>query len=319
MWVDDKSLIGVPMKCDRCGREAVHVQRYSGLCLCGEHLAASLEARARGLIRARGWVRPGDRIAVGLSGGKGSCSLLRFLSATFGLRRDLSLVAVTVDEGPGSGMDMARIRGIAEGMGMEWAGTGFGEPGGDPENPVRENPPSLQRRHRDHVLVSLAVEVGATKLALGTTLDDVAGSVFLSVIRGESALLAGGTGKALEGVPLVRPFSRIPEEELGLYARLKGIDVARRISMGDRGRLDREAAGMLAGYATRHPSTLFALANLGDALAEMTWRPSGWPFMERTGEAGFRRGRHLPGERLRDSRRCGEPARGTGGRVTDHG
>jgi tRNA(Ile)-lysidine synthase TilS/MesJ len=317
MWRDDKSLIWVPMRCDRCGREAIHFQRYSGLRLCGEHLAASLEARAKGLIRARGWIRPGDRIAVGLPGDPGPASLLRFLAVHFGMRRDLSLVALTVDEGPGSGMDMARIQGIAEGMGVEWIGTGITETGGDPAEGSRGDPHALHRRLRRRGLAALARSTGATRIALGTSLNDEASAVFASVIRGEAARLAGRPEEVLEGIPLIRPFMRIPGDELSLYAGLTVPDCLppreRRIPDPVEG----EAARMLADYTTRHPSALFAVANLGDRLAGMTGHPSGWPVMERigisrfatrTGEAGFRRGQSLRGEGLLPGGRNRAPA-----------
>ena len=115
------------MGCSRCGREAIIFQRYSGLRLCRDHFREGLEARALRTIRIHRWIRPGDRIAVGLSGGPASSSLLRFLSVHFGMRRDFSLVAITVDEGTGSCRDMPRIRGIAEGMGVPWAGTSLSQ------------------------------------------------------------------------------------------------------------------------------------------------------------------------------------------------
>ncbi|MDD1668246.1 MAG: tRNA(Ile)-lysidine synthase, partial [Methanomicrobiales archaeon] len=89
------------MRCDRCGKDAIVHQRYSGLRLCGDHLQLDLAARVRRTIRAHGWIRSGDRIAIALSGGTGSSSLLHFLSAQFGNRPDLSLLAISVDEGTG--------------------------------------------------------------------------------------------------------------------------------------------------------------------------------------------------------------------------
>lgn len=258
------------MRCDRCGREAVHFQRYSGLRLCGEHLGASLEARAKGLIRARGWIRRGDRVAVGLSGGPGASSLLRFLSVHFGVRRDISLVAITVDDGAGSGraMDMARIRGIAEGMGISWAGTALsGENGGPAPGDVSGDPLYRHTRLRDRAIRSLAREAGATKLALGTNLDDDAGGVFVRVIGGEAARLLRDPDDGDGVIRLIRPFFRIPEEELLLYARMNGIDYIPEENPGAAGSIENEVGRMLADYTHRHPSALFSLASIGEGLA----------------------------------------------------
>jgi tRNA(Ile)-lysidine synthase TilS/MesJ len=325
MWGDDKSLIRrVMVRCDRCGREAVHFQRYSGLRLCGEHLGASLESRAKREIRAGGGIRQGDRIAVGLPGGPDSSSLLRFLSVHFGMRRDISLFAITVDGGggPGGDLDLARVRGIAEGMGVRWAVTspiGEGGEAGGVARPPDDGGDARSRhtRLRDHALTSLALEMGATKLALGTSLDDVAREVFLRVIRGDPARLLWkkeGRGE----IPVVRPFSRIPREELLLYARLNGIDFIPEEARAAPGSLGNEAERLLADYAGRHPSALFSLASTGRALAGMPWHPSGGPGMETT--------RH-PGRRLvvepEPSPGTGAPApsppRGRFNRVKGHG
>ena len=273
MWGDDKSLIRVPrLRCDRCGRDALIFQRYSGLHLCGDHFQANLEARARRTIRAHGWIRSGDRIAVAFSGGRSSSSLLHFLSAHFGLRRDLSLVAITVDEDNGSCRDTARIARIAEGMGIEWAGTSFAEEfGGTPDGILASGGGGLPCDRctwlRDQALTSLAKRVGATRLALGTNLDDEARSVFLHVLRGEASRLIRRAQPGEGMISWIRPLLRIPEEDLSLYARLNVPD-----SLGDgcphtRNLAEREAGRILDEYTSRHPSTPFSLVNLGEALS----------------------------------------------------
>jgi tRNA(Ile)-lysidine synthase TilS/MesJ len=247
------------MRCNRCGRDAILFQRYSGLRLCRDHLKESLESRARRTIRAHGWIRPGDRIAVGLSGGAGSSSLLHFLLAHLGMRPDLTLLAITVDEGLGF-RDMARIRRIAEGMGVPWAGASLAGEFGD----TREGIPTWLR---ERALSSLAGRAGATKLALGTSLEDGARSLFLRVLRGEASCILT-TPQAGDGeIPRIRPFLRIPEEELSLYARLTVPDHLPARSREAPDPVEREADRMLSGYTARHPSAMFALVNLAGALS----------------------------------------------------
>jgi tRNA(Ile)-lysidine synthase TilS/MesJ len=244
------------MRCDRCGRDAVILQLSSGLRLCGDHLRLSLEARAKRTIRDHGWIGPGDRIAVALSGGPASSSLLHFLREHFGMRRDLSLVAITLDEG---GRDMARIGALAEGTGVGWVpGSLSGEAG---------IPPAGCTWLRDQGLASLARRVGATKLALGTTLEDEARSVLLHVLRGEAARLAGRHSPGAGEIPCIRPFLRIPGEELACYARLTVPGHLPPREPLVPGEVEREARRMLADYSSRHPSAPFGIVNLGEALA----------------------------------------------------
>ena len=47
------------MRCDRCSRDAIIYQRYSGLHLCEAHFQDTLVARAKRTIRAHGWIRRG--------------------------------------------------------------------------------------------------------------------------------------------------------------------------------------------------------------------------------------------------------------------
>jgi tRNA(Ile)-lysidine synthase TilS/MesJ len=258
------------MRCDRCGKDAILFQEYSGLRLCGDHALISLESRAKRTIRARGWVRPGDRIAIGLSGGPCSSSLLHFLSAHFGTRRDLFLVALTAGGDPASGgcPDLAGARRMADGLGVEWEG--IPDPGraGDPRRetgapgPGGTLPGPLYR-----ALVSLATGLGATKLALGTSLDARAGAVFLDVIRGDGPRLRRRPDRDGVTIPLVLPFSRVPEEELLLYARLKGIDPLTGKRPEAPGSFEEEAGRLLHGYTRRHPSTPFSVVNLAGSLA----------------------------------------------------
>ncbi len=297
------------MRCDRCSRDAVIYQRYSGLHLCEAHFQDTLVARAKRTIRAHGWIRPGDRIAIALSGGTGSSSLLHFLSVHFGMRRDLSLVAITVDEEAGSGRDMDRIERIAEGMGIEWAGTSFAEEFGITRDGIlasgNGNISSPCRGVlRGYALAALAERLGATKLALGTNLDDEAGSVLRKVLRGEAARLMGPPRLGNGRIPLVRPFLRIPEQEVALYALLNIPGFVQEVGPGTPDPQENEIRRILAEYSNRHPAAPFSLVNLGETLSGMEERESREPYL---------------------CERCGEPcvptcpARGILDRVTGHG
>src|SRR5512136_1233858 len=256
------------MRCDRCDRDAILLQRYSGLRLCGEHLISGLESRAKGTIRAHGWIRPGDRIAVALSGGPASVSLLHFLVTHFGMRRDLSFIAITVDEGGWT--DLGRTRAIAEGMGIEWAAASpHREIRGD-RVPGQTEAPFGGTGLRDDALASLARDGGATKLALGTSLDSMARSVFLKVLDGDGAGLTRGSGEGEGGIPRIEPFIRIPAGELALYAMLNSLDHVSGRGMDARDSLEAEAGRLLDDFAARHPSAPFSLANLGEVISRGT-------------------------------------------------
>ncbi|HXW99101.1 MAG TPA: tRNA(Ile)-lysidine synthase, partial [Methanomicrobiales archaeon] len=257
------------MRCDRCGSDAIVFQRYSGQHLCGDHLQASVRTRAMRRIRSHGWIRPGDRIAVALSGGRSSSSLLHFLFAGFGMRRDLSLVAVTVDDGMTASRDLDRIGRIASGMGIEWATLSLADE-------YRVTLQGIPGRCGlsctecsgllDRALATLAREVGGTKLALGTNLDNEARSVLGRVLGGEASRLLYQVGTASEEPPRIRPFLGIPDEELALYASLNALDTRQGGCAHALSDAEREAGNILDEYRARHPSAPFSLVSLGEAL-----------------------------------------------------
>jgi len=132
------------MQCSKCRRDAIIWQRYSGLHLCREHFIVDLEAKAKREIRQKRMIASGDVIAVALSGGKDSSALLHFLTKTFGKRRDVSIIALTVDEGIAGYRDTDAARRIAEECGAPWHRVSFEEIVGtttdQPTSPIMPKP-----------------------------------------------------------------------------------------------------------------------------------------------------------------------------------
>ncbi|HZD43507.1 MAG TPA: tRNA(Ile)-lysidine synthase, partial [Methanomicrobiales archaeon] len=164
------------MKCDKDQREAIIFQPYSGLHLCEIHFVEDFERKAKREIRKHRWIAPGDRIAVGLSGGKDSSALLYFLKKLLGERRDVSLLAITVDEGICSYRDPARARRIAESLSVDWVKTSFQEEFGITLDEIvrrtgMERACSYCGVLRRRSLNAAAKRYGATRLAMGFNLD----------------------------------------------------------------------------------------------------------------------------------------------------
>ena len=88
------------MQCSKCRQEAIHYQPYSGQYLCGEHLIADIETKAKRTIRQQKGLCSGDHIAVILTGDPAQRVLLFFLHKLTGKRRD-----IRVSEIPGGGND----------------------------------------------------------------------------------------------------------------------------------------------------------------------------------------------------------------------
>jgi tRNA(Ile)-lysidine synthase TilS/MesJ len=86
------------VRCRVCGGEAVVRLEYANLRLCGKHFVEFFERRVLRTVERYGMLREGQRVAVAVSGGKDSVSLLH---ALWKLRERLGveLVGVTIDLG----------------------------------------------------------------------------------------------------------------------------------------------------------------------------------------------------------------------------
>src|SRR3954466_4267113 len=169
-------------------------------------------------------IEPGDRIMVGLSGGKDSWALLQILDV---LRQRapirFSLIAVNVDSGYKEYKHDVIAR-TCEARGWEYRieHTEIGEVIEDILD-VNQTPCSLCARLRRGVLYRIAAEVGASKIALGHHADDFIETLLLNLF------FAG----ALKAMPaklvsddrahvVIRPLVWIGEEEARAYTKEYG-------------------------------------------------------------------------------------------------
>jgi tRNA 2-thiocytidine biosynthesis protein TtcA len=163
----------------------------------------------------------GDRIMVGLSGGKDSWALLQTLD---NLRKrapiEFSLIAVNVDSGYRDFRHDVIAR-TCEERGWEYRieHTSIGEQMDDILE-ANATPCSLCARLRRGVLYRIAAEVGATKIALGHHLDDFIETLLLNLffagaLKAMPARLVSDNGEHV----VIRPFAYVGEDEARLYCK----------------------------------------------------------------------------------------------------
>ena len=172
-------------------------------------------------------IENGDRVMVGLSGGKDSWALLQMLDQ---LRRrapiDFSLIAVNVDSGYKE-YKHDLIATTCEERGWEYRieHTTIGEVMDDLLE-ANATPCSLCARLRRGVLYRIATEVGATKIALGHHLDDFVETLLLNLffagaLKAMPARLVSDSGEHV----VIRPFVYVTEDEARLYAKECGLPI----------------------------------------------------------------------------------------------
>jgi tRNA 2-thiocytidine biosynthesis protein TtcA len=190
-------------------------------------LEARIAKRTTRAILDHQLIEDGDRVMVGLSGGKDSWALLQILDV---LRKrapiEFSLVAVTVHSGYEDFQhDVIAAACAARGWEHRVERTSIGEVIEDLLEPDA-TPCSLCARLRRGVLYRIATEVGANKIALGHHLDDFVETLLLNLffagaLKAMPARLVSDNGRHI----VVRPLAYVSEDEARLYAQESGLPV----------------------------------------------------------------------------------------------
>lgn len=217
-------------KCALCKSKPVVYLPYASQHLCRKHFIELFEKRVKRTIREYAMLKKGDRVGIGLSGGKDSYALLHALSK---VRESLpfELVALTVDEGiPGyrdKAIENARKR--CRELGIEQHVYTFREEHGKTIAEIAKkgkgNLCSYCGVLRRKILNSKARELGLGRIAIGHNLDDVAQTAMLNLIRNEPLRFARFNEPIMENekfVPRIRPLRDIREKEVAAYAFLQG-------------------------------------------------------------------------------------------------
>ena len=226
--------------CNICKRkEAFFFRPYSGERLCKSCFVKSIENKVRATIAKYGMFEFDDRIAVAVSGGKDSVSLLHILSKIERGYPKASLVAVSVDEGIAGYRDEALKIAVenCEKLGVEHRIISFKELYGFTLDEIVEKLKSKGENEltpcaycgvlRRKALNIIARKVKADKLATAHTLDDEVQTVLLNMLHGDPYRIAREKPVTDETHPKlvrrVKPFCEIPEKETALYAYVKRI------------------------------------------------------------------------------------------------
>ncbi len=175
-------------------------------------------------IHAYGMIADGDRIVVGLSGGKDSLTLLWMLAE----RRprapiDYEIFPVYVDPGFEGGYGGSLARFVRERMGIELIvePTDFGVVAHSDHN--RENPCFLCARRRRQRLFEIADRLGCRKVALGHHKDDLIETFFINILyAGEVSTMLPAQSFFKGLFTVIRPLAFCDEDAIKRFARREG-------------------------------------------------------------------------------------------------
>lgn len=170
----------------------------------------------RRAILNHGMIQPGDRVAVGMSGGKDSTTLLYLLDTIRKQRRlgfDFEIVPISL--AMGFDQDLQPLEAFVNELGyeLEIVPTNIAQVVFD----IREeqSPCSLCAKLRRGYLYGRAKELGCQKVALGHHLDDAIETYFMNFLfHGKMASFEPKSYLTKTQVTLIRPLLYIEEKEI---------------------------------------------------------------------------------------------------------
>ena len=179
-------------------------------------------------------IRAGDKIAVGISGGKDSMTLLAAMAA---LRRfyplPYELCAISVDMGF-SGMDFSPIAKYCDSLGVEYnvVKTDIAQIIFDIRK--EKNPCSLCSKMRRGSLHNAAKEMGATRVALGHHFDDAVDTFMLNLFfEGRIGCFSPVSYLSRADLYLIRPLIYAQEKDIRYFVGHSDIPIVKSVCPAD--------------------------------------------------------------------------------------
>ena len=205
------------LRCSRCGDAAAYIRRYSGESLCSGCFSTSIIQKTARTISRYGMIRRGDDVAVAVSGGKDSLSLLHVLHG-LSERGGYTVRAITVDEGiPGYRDEALKIvQEYCHSLDVEYSAISYQELF---DTTLEE---ALQQRERGSscsvcgVLRRRAIDHlarDADVVATAHNMDDHIQTFLINIISGDTSKIGRNTTSGR-----IKPFREIYEAEIVFYA-----------------------------------------------------------------------------------------------------
>lgn len=165
-------------------------------------------------------IRPGDKIAVGVSAGKDSLTLLHALA---GIRRfypiPFELMAITIDMGFKGGTDFSGIAALCDELEVPYKVVPSDIATIVFDIRKEANPCSLCAKLRRGALHNAAKAEGCTTVALGHHFDDAVETFMLNLFfEGRIGCFSPVTYLSRVGIRVIRPLLYVPEKEVRSFA-----------------------------------------------------------------------------------------------------
>ena len=218
-------------------------------------------------------IAPGEKIAVGVSGGKDSLVLLRLLAA---LRQymDFSLEAITIDMG--LGMDYSGIEKWCEALDVPYTviRTEIGPIIFDHRK--EKNPCSMCSKMRRGALNQAIVDRGIRKIALGHHYDDAVETFLMSLLfEGRISCFQPVTDLDRTGVIQIRPMLYIHEKTVDNFAKREEMPIVENRCPVDKTTKREETKNLIYELSKTYPDLKERIFGAMQRLPLPEWEPKG--------------------------------------------
>ena len=218
-------------------------------------------------------IRPGDKIAVGVSGGKDSLVLLKILA---GLRAysDFELAAITIDMG--LGMDYSGIQTMCDELQVPYhlIKTEIGPIIFDYRK--EKNPCSMCSKMRRGALNQALLDLGLNKLARGHHYDDAVETFVMSLIyEGRISCFQPVTNLDRTGIIQIRPMLYIHERTVDSFAQRMALPVVENRCPVDKHTKREEIKELVYELTARYPDLKERIFGAMQRLPLPEWEPHG--------------------------------------------
>ena len=210
--------------------------------------------KSKELLRSTSMIEEGDRIAVGVSGGKDSLTLLAVLAALRAYYpKHFELEAVTVDMGL-EGMDFSGVEAFCREREIPYTlvHTEIGKIIFDYRE--EKNPCSLCAKMRRGALHDVLLAHGCNKIALGHHYDDAVETFLMSLFyEGRISCFEPVTYLTRTGITQIRPMLYIGEKAIAHFAEREGLPVVHNTCPADKHTKRQEVKELIASLQEQYP------------------------------------------------------------------
>ncbi len=277
----------------------MYTREHEGVSFCSKCFRHSIEEKVRRTITRHRMLEYDDHVAVAVSGGKDSLTLLSVLVKLEGRFPKSRLTAISVDEGIDGYRDEALelARKACQELGVEQLTVSYRELFGVTTDEIVEmklgqTPCAYCGVFRRKAINRAAFMVGANRIATAHNLDDEVQTVLLNMLHGDpmriirsGPILRDPRGRFL---PRIKPLCDIPEKEIVLYAYLNGIEFQSIECPHGHEALRNDIRAFLNQMEQKHPGSKFTLQRTAERMRELLAETA-------------------PLSELQQCRRCGDP------------